>query len=142
MARNSFKSFNKVFSLADSVTSSITLTDTTGSAILCNYIIVESRSVDNNDLGYFHLFPQGVYTNNVSVTSTSSTGTAAGAGGVVGVADGSVEYSVHNHLGVSAVNLTNYLGGTGTFVIRYGVLGTANEQKDTLLHRYNTGREN
>lgn len=141
MARNSFKTFNKVFSLADLTTTSVTLTNTAGSAILCNYIQLESRSIAGDDLGYFHLFPNGIYQNDVSVTSTSATIGAAGTGGVVGVADGAVEYLVPNKIGVSSVQIRNHLGGQGTFVLKYGILTSANDLNDNLMHRYNTGKE-
>lgn len=139
MARNSFKSFCKIFQLSNLGSSSVELRDTAGSAIYCNYIRVDSRSIDNFDLGWYHVYPNGVYQNDVQLTSTSGSPSASGAPGVAGVADGTVEYLMPNgtKYQVSSVTIVNHLGGTGSFALTYGVLSSASEMADTMLSRLN-----
>ena len=139
--RNSFACFSKVISLADAGSSSISFRDTSGGVYQCNYFQVDSRSEGNSDLGYYHVFPSGVYTANTVASSTSSTTNASGAGGLIGVADGSVEYLAPNSKMITSILITNYLGTTGTFVVRYGVLLGVNEDRDRrLLLDYNRGQ--
>jgi len=141
MARNAFKSFCKVFSLNNQAVSSITLTNTQGSAILCNYIQVDSRAIGGNDLGWYHIFPNDVYRVNFAASSTSSAGTTAAAGGAIGIADGSIEYLTPNKIGVSSITLYNEIGDVGTFVLRYGILTSSSELLDSDLLRRNGTKE-
>lgn len=137
--RSSIKSFCKIFSLSNTQASSIEFRDTLGSAIVCNYFRVDSRSIGNNDLGWFHVYPNGVYASGVPLASTSGVGTTAGAPGLAGVADGSVEYSLpkgSSYL-VSSIVVTNLLGDTGSFAVTYGILGQSPDMADFALQKIN-----
>lgn len=143
MARNSIKSFCKIFSLTNTQSSSVEFRNTNGSAIACNYFRLDSRSTGNQDMGWFHVYPNGVYNVAVDLTSTSGSPTAAGAPGLAGVADGSVEYVVpqgSTYL-VSSVTVVNQLGDTGSFALMYGVMSSSSEVADYAIRKLNAGKE-
>ena len=138
--RNSFACFSKVISITNNSSSSIEFRDASGGVYYCNYFQVDSRSNDGSDLGYYHVFPSGVYIDYTEASSTSSAPDASGVGGLISVADGSVEYLTPNAKRITAISIKNHLGGIGTFAIRYGVLLGANEERDQQLFRdYNGG---
>ncbi len=138
--RNSFPCFSKMIQLADGAASSVSFRDTSGGVYSCNYFQVDSRSNSVDDLGYYHVFPSGIYYANTTASSTSASTNASGAGGLIGVADGSVEFLAPNNKIITGVTITNHQGATATFAIRYGVLTGANEERDRrLLLDYNSG---
>lgn len=143
MARNSIKSFCKVFQLTNTQSSSIELRNTNGSAIACNYFRLDTRSNGGQDMGFFHVYPNGVYNVENAITSTSASPTAAGAPGLAGIADGSVEYVVpqgSTYL-VSSITVVNQLGDTGSFALTYGVMGSSSEVADYAIKKLNAGKE-
>jgi len=113
--------------------------DASGGVYYCNYFQVDSRSTGGNDLGYYHVFPSGIYTAYTAASATSATSSASGVGGLIGCADGSVEYLTPNNKLVSEILIQNVLGDTATFCIRYGVLHGANEERDSRLFLDNNG---
>ena len=143
--RSTMKSYAKVIQIAYEASASVDFKDSNNNAIDCNYFSVDCRSSDQEDAGYFIAQPSGVYGTQFGAdgltlaNAASATGShiAAGVGGVIGTADGSVEMSLNSNQKSPGIMLFNKLVGAGTgeadmavFVITYGNMKQANPRRD------------
>ena len=132
--RSALKSYVKVLDLVDTAVSSIQFKDTGGTLLDCNYFSVQCRNLSSTqggtsgDTGYYFVEPSGVYGTQVLASATADVG--AGAGGVAGTADASVEMSFVPPDRTAAITVYNQLGSRGRFVVTYGNIIPVNDQRD------------
>ena len=142
--RSGLKSFVKVMDLASTQISSVEFRDTGGTVIPCNYFSVQCRNVSaasDDEHGFFFVAPSSnsttIYGTNVLASATSETG--AGAGGLAGTADATVEMSLLPPDRVTGITVSNSLGSKGRFIVTYGNIQPVNPLRDSRTDLYPRG---
>ena len=137
--REAFRPYVKVITLSNQDKLEVTLTDSSGTQIDCNYIQVESVSGGTGD-GSFLVVPTGISShlaagaspsaNSIAVTDGTLSGVAAGA---ANIATGSVVLSLPYNDISKAIWLSQSEDGPNTYAITYGNVRVTNSLADNKL---------
>ena len=146
--RSGLKSFVKVMDIPATDVSSMDFKDSAGTQLPCNYFSVQCRNVSGfvadhghfPEHGYFFVAPSSTTTlYGASLNPSTTTAGGAGAGGVAGTADATVEMSLLPPDRATGLTIYNSLGSKGRFVIIYGNIAVANPQRDANTDLYPRG---
>tara|TARA_R110001583_G_scaffold4340_3_gene25136 strand:- start:1155 stop:1574 length:420 start_codon:yes stop_codon:yes gene_type:complete len=128
-----FRPYSMVIQIADATASGVSLKDTAGSSLACNFISVEASGA--NPDAYFRaaISPAGITTPVAGArTAALSLGTTTSGivGGYASVNKGVVEFLLHDQDRASEVNLQLDESGTTNFFITYGQIQSGNILRD------------
>jgi len=133
--REYFRPYSLVVTLSDTNASSITLVDTAGSALKCNYISVECSATTTDEYFRASINPTGLTTplgTTIAASSTMGLVTSAGVSQYASLSDKSiVEFLLSDADRSSLIELQlSENSVVGNFYITYGQIQTGNPLRD------------
>jgi len=137
--REAFRPYVKVITLSNQNKLEVSLTDSSGTQIDCNYIQVESVS-GGTGAGNFLVVPTGISTALGSASTPAASGIAVSVGtlsgvaaGAANIATGSVVLSLPYNDISKAIWLSQSEDGPNTYAITYGNVRVTNSLADNKL---------